>query len=67
MVLSGNGARLLGLAARLERDTGCSVDVADHLTVSKSAYPEDTVRASAPDWALAVGLATWPVREPSAA
>jgi Tfp pilus assembly PilM family ATPase len=59
IVLTGNGARLPGLAARLERDTGCRIEVADRLAVAKSPYPYDALRAGAPDWALAVGLATW--------
>jgi Tfp pilus assembly PilM family ATPase len=60
LVLVGNGARLPGLALRLERDTGCSVEVAASLHVERSSYPPDVVRASAPDWSLSVGLALWP-------
>lgn len=63
IVMTGNGSRLAGLAARLERDTGCSVHVADGFAVSKSAYPHDILRAAAPDWALAAGLATWAARD----
>ncbi|HTV72424.1 MAG TPA: pilus assembly protein PilM [Candidatus Acidoferrales bacterium] len=59
LVVTGNGARLPSLAERLERDTGCSVDIAADLGVESSSYPEDITRASAPDWALSVGLALW--------
>jgi Tfp pilus assembly PilM family ATPase len=63
LILTGNGARLPGLADRIERDTGCSVDIASHLGVDRTAYPRDIARASAPDWALCVGLALWSAQE----
>lgn len=66
LVLTGNGARLPGLADRIERDTGCSVDIASHLGVERTAYPRDIARASAPDWALCVGLALWSTQEKAA-
>jgi len=66
LILTGNGARLPGLADRIERDTGCSADVASHLGVERTAYPRDIARASAPDWALSVGLALWSVQEQAA-
>jgi Tfp pilus assembly PilM family ATPase len=60
IALSGNGARLAGLAERLRRDTGCDVELASQIApVSGSAYPADVVRAHAPDWSLAIGLALW--------
>jgi Tfp pilus assembly PilM family ATPase len=59
LVVTGNGARLPTLAERLERDTGCSVDIAADLGIANSPYPEDIKRAGAPDWALSVGLALW--------
>jgi len=67
IVLVGNGARLSGLADRLERDTGCSADVATDLGIERSAYPEDIARASAPDFAHAAGLARWSFSEDVAA
>jgi Tfp pilus assembly PilM family ATPase len=65
LTMVGNGARLIGLAERLERDTGCSIDVASSLNMKDSAYPDDVIKASAPDWALSVSLASWSVREKS--
>jgi Tfp pilus assembly PilM family ATPase len=67
LIISGNGARLPTLAERLERDTGCSVDVAADVGASHSSYPEDITRASAPDWALSVGLALWAAPHEAAA
>jgi Tfp pilus assembly PilM family ATPase len=63
LIVTGNGARLPGLAERLERDTGCAVDIASHIGVEQTAYPNDITRASAPDWALCVGLALWSAQE----
>jgi Tfp pilus assembly PilM family ATPase len=63
LIVTGNGARLPGLADRIERAAGCSVDVASHLGIERTAYPRDVARASAPDWALSVGLALWSVEE----
>lgn len=59
LILAGNGARLPGLVDRLERDTGCAVEIAGTIAIERSAYPPDVVRASAPDWSLSVGLALW--------
>ncbi|HEY0799176.1 MAG TPA: hypothetical protein VGD50_08495 [Candidatus Baltobacteraceae bacterium] len=67
LVIAGNGARLPTLAERLERDTGCTVDVAASVGVQHSSYPEDIIRASAPEWALSVGLALWNAQEVKAA
>jgi type IV pilus assembly protein PilM len=67
LIVSGNGARLPTLAERLERDTGCSVDVATDVGAPRSSYPEDITRASAPDWALSVGLALWTASQEAAA
>jgi Tfp pilus assembly PilM family ATPase len=62
-VVTGNGARLANLGERLERDTGCSVDIASHIGIERTAYPNDITRASAPDWALCIGLALWSAEE----
>jgi Tfp pilus assembly PilM family ATPase len=59
IVMVGNGARLSGLAARLERDTGCRVSPASALYIDRQAYPVDIVRSRATDWALSVGIALW--------
>jgi Tfp pilus assembly PilM family ATPase len=59
VVLVGNGARLPGLLERLERDTGCSLELASEPCVAASAYPADVSRAGAPDWSLSIGLALW--------
>jgi Tfp pilus assembly PilM family ATPase len=55
----GNGARVPGLAADIESAAGTIVEmpVADMLQTAD--YPEDVVRAAAPDWTLAAGLALW--------
>jgi Tfp pilus assembly PilM family ATPase len=63
LVVTGNGARLANLGKRLERDTGCSVDIASHIGIERTAYPSDITRASAPDWALCIGLALWSAEE----
>jgi len=59
IALTGNGARLPGFAESLEKATGAIVElpIADLMPIK--AYPEDVIRAAAPDWTLAVGLATW--------
>jgi Tfp pilus assembly PilM family ATPase len=59
LILAGNGARLPGLVEGLERITGCAVEIAGTVGVERSAYPQDVVRAGAPDWSLSVGLALW--------
>jgi Tfp pilus assembly PilM family ATPase len=66
LILTGNGARLAGLADRIERDTGCSADVASHLGVERTDYQRDITRASAPDWALSVGLSLWSAEDQAA-
>ncbi|MDQ2871525.1 MAG: pilus assembly protein PilM [Candidatus Eremiobacteraeota bacterium] len=60
IALVGNGARLLGLAAEIEAATGAIVDRNPGCAMH-GAYPDDVVRASSPDWSLAVGLALWNV------
>jgi Tfp pilus assembly PilM family ATPase len=59
IVLVGNGARLPGLLERLERDTGCTIELGGEPPVAASAYPNDVGRAGAPDWSLSIGLALW--------
>ena len=57
--MCGNGARLSGLAAEVENLTQALVEVPVSELVRGGSYPEDVVRAAAPDWALAAALATW--------
>ncbi len=59
LTLVGNGARLPGLPERLEHDLGCAVDLTTRLTIDSAAYPQDVLRAAAPDWTLSLGLALW--------
>jgi hypothetical protein len=59
IALAGNGARLPGLAADLETATGAIVELTVSDVLRGGAYPEDVVRAAAPDWSLAAALATW--------
>ena len=55
----GNGARLPGLSEALEAATGAIVELGVSEGLRGGAYPDDVVRAAAPDWALAVSLAAW--------
>jgi|GEM_PF-637484 Tfp pilus assembly PilM family ATPase len=59
LVVTGNGARLAGLAARICEAAGYvqGHDVPAPLLLS--GYPEGIQVHAAPDWALAVGLALW--------
>jgi type IV pilus assembly protein PilM len=56
---TGNGSRLCDLLAAIEN--ACEVQVEQPVSplLKDSAYPDDVVRAGAPDWALAASLATW--------
>lgn len=59
VAIVGNASRLPGLASELEAATGARFEtpVADVLRAEE--YPEDVVRAGAPDWTLAAGLSLW--------
>lgn len=59
IALVGNGARLIGFAAVLESAVGATAETAVSELLRGSAYPDDVVRAGAPDWTLAAGLAAW--------
>lgn len=61
VALCGNGARLNGFAADLERATGLLVEIAPAAPMHISPYPSDVIRAGAPDWNLAAGLSLWEV------
>ena len=58
IALTGNGARLAGLAAALE--TACNVVVDTSVSaLFEGAYPDDVLKYAAYDWTLAAGLASW--------
>jgi Tfp pilus assembly PilM family ATPase len=59
IAMAGNGARLCGLAEELESATQTLVELPVSDLLRGAAYPEDVVRAAAPDWALAAALASW--------
>jgi Tfp pilus assembly PilM family ATPase len=59
IAMTGNGARLCGLAADVESMTQALVEIPVSDLLQGGAYPEDVVRAAAPDWAMAAALASW--------
>lgn len=59
IALVGNGSRLPGLPAGLEAATNAVVELPVSQLLETDAYPEDVLRAAAPDWTLAASLATW--------
>ncbi len=59
VALTGNGSRLPGIAASLEAASGAIVELPVAQGFPTDAYPPDVVRSAAPDWALAIALATW--------
>jgi Tfp pilus assembly PilM family ATPase len=59
IALTGNGARLNGFAADLEAATEALVEVPVSELLQGGAYPDDVIRAAAPDWAMAAALASW--------
>jgi Tfp pilus assembly PilM family ATPase len=59
IALCGNGARLPSFAEALETATGAHVEFPVAEVLLGDAYPADVVRAAAPDWTLAAGLALW--------
>lgn len=59
IALTGNGARLPGIAPSLEAATGAIVDMPAADCFPDDAYPQDVVRSAAPDWNLAIALALW--------
>jgi len=66
ILLTGNGARGAQLLKRLTRDTGCIVESAERIGNCALPFPEDVVRAAAPEWGLACGAALWSFAEDSA-
>jgi Tfp pilus assembly PilM family ATPase len=59
VVLTGNGARLAGLAPAVQRALAVPARLATFGADSCTTLPIDVVRAAAPDWGLAYGLALW--------
>jgi Tfp pilus assembly PilM family ATPase len=59
IVLTGNGARLPSFIQDLEEATGAITEAPVPEILRTGTYPEDVVRAAAPDWALAASLAAW--------
>ena len=59
IALAGNGARLAGLGAALERAVAIPVRLAALAADACDGLPADVVRAASPDWGLAYGLALW--------
>jgi Tfp pilus assembly PilM family ATPase len=59
IAMTGNGARLTGLAEAVEASTGAMVDVPVSDLLRGGCYPDDVTRSAAPDWTLAASLGTW--------
>lgn len=59
LAVAGNGARVRGLAGAIERASGVSTAMGEFDAATASAYPADVMRAGAPDWLFAYGLALW--------
>lgn len=59
IAITGNGARLPGLAAALEASTEAIVEAPVSELLRGGAYPDDVARSAAPDWTLAAALAAW--------
>ncbi len=61
IAVTGNGARLPNFARDLEEATSAVTEMPVPEVLHTGAYPDDVVRAAAPDWALAASLALWSV------
>jgi type IV pilus assembly protein PilM len=61
IVVTGNGARLPNFARDLEEATSAVAEMPVPEVLHTGTYPDDVVRAAAPDWALAASLALWSV------
>jgi len=59
IALVGNGSRLNELAAMIERATAVRVRPGAFDPAISQTLPPDVLRAAAPDWCLAFGLALW--------
>jgi len=58
----GNGSRIPDLAEALGHAGGCTVAPATFPPETSDLVPADVLRAAAPDWSLAFGLALWDSR-----
>jgi len=58
VALTGNGARLPGLAEAIAAAAGVVAELQVSDVLRDGAYPNDVVRSAAPDWTLAAALAT---------
>lgn len=59
IALTGNGARLPGLIPAIEAAAGARVEIPVSALLPDDTYPDDVLRAAAPDWALAAALSIW--------
>jgi type IV pilus assembly protein PilM len=59
IITTGNGSRLTGLAAALETAAQAAIEAPVSALLGATTYPDDVIRAAAPDWTMAVALATW--------
>lgn len=62
VILTGNGARIPGLAPALHDLCGISAKMPVPEILRTGPYPDDVLRTAAPDWSLAAGLAMWSAR-----
>lgn len=61
VVLCGNGSRVPGIDATIERATGHAVRPATLPSNLSDTLPPDVLRAAAPDWSVAYGLSLWSI------
>jgi Tfp pilus assembly PilM family ATPase len=61
VVLCGNGSRVPGFEAALERATGYAVQSATLPPECSDTLPPDVLRAAAADWSVAYGLSLWSI------
>ena len=61
IVVTVNGARLPNFVRDLEEATSAIAEMPVPDLLHTGTYPDDVVRAAAPDWALAASLAVWSV------
>ncbi len=59
LTIVGNSARISGLDRTIQEATAVDVHVASLSATVSSTLPPDVLRAAAPDWCLAYGLALW--------
>jgi Tfp pilus assembly PilM family ATPase len=59
LALVGNGARLPGLAERVEQCTGVSVELPVAALLRTSEISDEILRVASPDWTLAAALSGW--------